>query len=59
MIEIRDGHTQLVARPTLKFPTNKRAVFLHLEQDGVQLGFQLTRDQWLEIGEMYNDPKED
>lgn len=59
MIEIRDGHTSLVALPTLKFPTNQRAVLLHLEQDGTQLGFQLTRDQWHRIGEMMDDPKDD
>ncbi|ORJ99837.1 hypothetical protein A6F58_00575 [Prescottella equi] len=59
MIEIRDGHTSLAARPTLKFPSNERAVLLLLEQDGVQLGFQLTRDQWHQIGEEMDDPKDD
>ncbi|AEV51909.1 hypothetical protein [Prescottella equi] len=59
MIEIRDGHTSLVARPTLKFPKNERAVLLLIEQDEVQLGFQLTRDQWHQIGEMMDDPKDD
>ncbi|MBM4512197.1 hypothetical protein GS445_01930 [Rhodococcus hoagii] len=59
MIEIHDGHTSLAARPTLKFSTNQRAVLLLIEQEDVQLGFQLTRDQWHQIGEMMDDPKDD
>ncbi|NKS02499.1 hypothetical protein GS528_15975 [Rhodococcus hoagii] len=59
MIEIRDGHTSLTARPTLKFPTNQRAVLLLIGRTMCSSVSHLTRDQWHQIGEMMDDPKDD
>lgn len=58
MIDIRDGMTRLVAYPTLTL-TRRRAVQVVLEQDGREIGWQITRDQFLQLAGLLEDPKDD
>ncbi|NKT41769.1 hypothetical protein GS676_02660 [Rhodococcus hoagii] len=58
MINHLDGHTRLVAYPTLTL-TRRRAIQLVLEQDGRELGIQITRELAAQIVALLEDPKGD
>lgn len=58
MINHLDGHTRLVACPTLTL-TGRRAIQLVLEQDGRELGIQITRELAEQIVALLDDPKDD
>lgn len=52
------GHTRLAAHPTITL-TGRRAIQLTLEQDGDALGFQITRELYIRLGALLEDPKDD